>query len=162
MYVATKGSVKGMKEREDGLAKSPTTGYQASFRHGSHQSGVRAWLRPTLMTETMTRKPYFGQMLGKGFEADVHSVNGAPKESFVKIEKAEDGGMAGETLWKPAAEGYRPTYESDTMKKYLTGGFIKASGGAPKANAPKKAPPQQTPTPTAETSPSAAPQEGGN
>ena len=50
MYVATKGSVKGQETRPDGLAKNPETNYQAMFRHGSHQSGTRAWLGPTLQT----------------------------------------------------------------------------------------------------------------
>lgn len=124
MYVATKGSVRGQKERPDGLAKSPGTNYQSFFRHGSHQSGTRAWLRPTLMTDSLTRKPYFGQQIGKGFESDVHAVVGAPKESFIRIEKAEDGGFGGNALWRPAREGLRPTYESEPMKRYLRGGFF--------------------------------------
>ncbi|MBM3140662.1 MAG: molybdopterin-dependent oxidoreductase [Candidatus Rokubacteria bacterium] len=124
MYVATKGSVRGQKERADGLAKNPETNYQSYFRHGSHQSGTRAWLKPTLMTDSMVRKPYFGQQLGKGFEGDVHSVVGAPKESFIRIEKAEPGGFDGNKLWRPAREGLRPTYESDVMKRYLSGGFV--------------------------------------
>ena len=103
--------------------KNPDTNYQAMFRHGSHQSATRAWLGPTLQTETMPRKPYFGQLMGKGFEADVHSVVGAPKESFIKVEKAEDGGTNGAKLWLPAREGLRPTYESSLMKQYLSGGF---------------------------------------
>ncbi len=48
---------------------------------------------------------------------------GAPKECFVKLEKAEDGGADSKGLWFPAKEGLRPTYESDLMKRYLTGGF---------------------------------------
>ena len=134
-YVATKGSVRGAKEREDGLAKNPETGYQAMLRHGSHQSGTRAWLRPTLMTDSMTRRPYFGNLIGKGWESDVHGANGAPKESFVRIEKAEDGGFDGEKLWKPAEDGFRPTYESETMKRYLQGGFIVVKGGQPSGEA---------------------------
>ena len=126
MYVATKGSVRGAASREDGLAKNPDTNYQALFRSGSHQSGTRAWLKPTLQTESLVRKPYFGQNIGKGFEGDVHSVVGAPKESFIKIEKAEDGGIGGKGLWLPAREGLRPTYESDLMKRYLAGGFYAA------------------------------------
>jgi nitrate reductase / nitrite oxidoreductase, alpha subunit len=124
MYVATKGSVRGQKEREDGLAKNPDTNYQSYFRHGSHQSGTRAWLRPTQMTDSMTRKPYFGQDIGRGFSVDVHGVVGAPKESFIRIEKAEDGGFDGHELWRPAREGLRPTYESDLMKRYLAGEFF--------------------------------------
>ncbi|MBX7110671.1 MAG: molybdopterin-dependent oxidoreductase [Dehalococcoidia bacterium] len=126
MYLATKGSVKGAETREDGLAKNPETNYQAMFRHGGHQSATRAWLGPTLQTETLTRKPYYGQILGKGYEADVHTVVGAPKESFVKLEKAEDGGMDAKGLWLPAKEGLRPTYESDLMKQYLAGKFYAA------------------------------------
>ncbi len=125
MYVATRGSVRGQKERADGLAKTPETGYQAMFRHGSHQSGVRAWLRPTLMTDTLVRKPYFGQNIGKGFESDVHGANGAPKESFIKIEKAEDGAPEG-GLWAPARNGLRAGYESELMQKYLSGAFYQS------------------------------------
>ncbi|MEX2031482.1 MAG: molybdopterin oxidoreductase, partial [Dehalococcoidia bacterium] len=125
MYGATPGSVKGIKARADRLAKNPDTGYQAMFRHGSHQSGVRAWLRPTLLTDGLVRKPFFGQELGVGFESDVHCANGAPKESFIKMEKAEDGAPEG-GLWKPARNGVRAGYESDLMKQYLSGGFYQA------------------------------------
>jgi nitrate reductase alpha subunit len=126
MFVATKGSVRGQKERPDGLAKNPDTNYQSHFRHGSHQSGTRAWLKPTLQTETLVRKPYFGQTMGVGFEGDVHSVVGAPKESFIKIEKAEDGGINGNGKWRPVTRGLRPGSESEVMKKYLSGGFYES------------------------------------
>ncbi len=124
LYVATKGSVLAQKIREDGLAKNVETNYQSFFRHGSHQSGTRAWLGPTLMTDTLTRKPYFGQNIGQGFEGDVHSVVGAPKEALIRLVKAEDGGHSGEALWRPVREGYRPTYESELMKRYLEGEFF--------------------------------------
>ena len=55
-YCSTIGSVKGHETREDGLAKNPDTNYQAMFRYGSHQSTTRAWLRPTLMTDSLVRK----------------------------------------------------------------------------------------------------------
>ena len=45
------------------------------------------------MTDSLTRKAYFGQEIGKGFLPDVHLPTGAPKESIVKITKAEDGGI---------------------------------------------------------------------
>jgi nitrate reductase alpha subunit len=124
MYQATHGSVEGHETRDDGLAKSPRTGYQAMFRYGGHQSAVRTWLRPTLMTETLTRKDVYGQNIGAGFAIDVHCTVGAPKESFVKITKAEPGGVNGEGLWRPAALGLRAGYENDAMKNYLAGGFI--------------------------------------
>jgi len=123
MYGATHGSVEGHETRPDGLAKSPRTGYQAAYRYGSHQSITRAWLKPTLMTDSLVRKEPSGQLLGKGFALDVHGATGAPKESFVKIEKAEDGGESGVGLWAPAAEGFRPGYENDAMKRYLRGDY---------------------------------------
>jgi len=122
-YVATHGSVEGHEKREDKLAKNPRTGYQAAYRYGSHQSTVRTWLKPTMATDSLVRKGYYGQEIGKGFALDVHQVVGAPKESFVKISKAEPGGEDGKGLWSPAAAGVRPNYASDAMKKYLAGGY---------------------------------------
>ncbi|MFN3966596.1 MAG: molybdopterin-dependent oxidoreductase, partial [Endomicrobiia bacterium] len=123
MYVATYGSVEGHETNPDKLARNPRTGYQAMFRYGSHQSATRAWLKPTLMTDSLVRKEYFGQLLGKGFAPDVHCPTGAPKESFVKISKAENGGNK-HALWRPAKLGFRPGYENQAMKRYLKGEFI--------------------------------------
>jgi nitrate reductase alpha subunit len=125
MYVATYGSVEGHEKNADKLARNSRTGYQAMFRYGSHQSATRAWLRPTLMTESLARKEYFGQVIGKGFAADIHCTTGAPKESFVKISKAENGGTA-HKLWRPAQLGFRPGNENEEMKMFLEGGFIKS------------------------------------
>jgi nitrate reductase alpha subunit len=124
MYGATPGSVEGSETRKDGLAKNPRTNYQALFRSGSHQSGTRGWLRPTLMTDTLVRKGVAGQQLGKGFLPDVHCPTGAPRESIVKITRAEPGGYGGKGLWRPAALGLRPRYESDEFRRYLEGVFI--------------------------------------
>jgi len=123
VYTATPGSVEGHKTRKDGLAKNPRTNYQAMFRSGSQQSATRGWLKPTWMTDTLTRKNMFGQGIGKGFLQDVHCPTGAPREAVVKITKAEPGGIAPEKLWRPAALGMRPRYESAEMKKYLAGEF---------------------------------------
>lgn len=128
MYGATFGSVKGASSRKDGLAKNPDTGYQAMFRTGSQQSATRGWLKPTWMTDSLVRKDMIGQQIGQGFAPDVHCPTGAPREAFVKITKAEDGGMGGKGLWRPAALKFRPTYESEEMKKYLKGGFVKKKG----------------------------------
>jgi nitrate reductase alpha subunit len=125
MYAATPGTVRAQKSRPDGAAKNEQTNYVALFRHGSHQSGTRAWLRPTQMTETLTRKAYFGQVIGTGFEADVHSVSGAPKESFVKVEMAEEGGSGGARYWRPLTLGFRPEDPSPAMDAYLAGAFVK-------------------------------------
>ena len=124
MYGSTIGSVRGAKTRPDGLAKNPDTGYQSMYRTGSHQSATRAWLKPTLMTDTLTRRNAFGQTLGKGFAADIHCPTGAPREAFVRIEKVEDGGLGGRGVWRPAALGFRPANENEALKKYLAGGFV--------------------------------------
>lgn len=128
MYGATFGSVKAQESRADGLAKSAETGYQSMYRFGSHQSATRAWLRPTLMTESLVHKGMFGQGIGKGFEPDIHCPVGAPREAFVRITRAEAGGMNGDKLWRPASLGFRPTYENQAMKAYLKGQFIKKKG----------------------------------
>ena len=47
-----------------------------------------------------------------------------PKETLVKITKAEDGGLGGKGLWEPARTGFTPGNENETMKRYLDGGFI--------------------------------------
>lgn len=125
MYGATFGSVKGHESREDGLAKNPETNYQAMYRYGSHQSATRAWLKPTLMTETLAHKAMFGQEIAKGFEPDIHCPVGAPREAFVKISRAEAGGMGGKGRWRPVELGLRPTYESQAMKTYLKGGYVR-------------------------------------
>jgi nitrate reductase alpha subunit len=122
---ATIGSVKGHETRADGLAKNPETNYQSMFRYGSHQSTTRAWLRPTLQTDSLVRKDMFGHTIGKGFAPDIHCTNGAPREGFVKITKAEDGGMNGKGKWTPVNKNIRPTYEDERMKKFLEGEFIK-------------------------------------
>ncbi len=127
MYGATPGSVEGQKSRPDGLAKNPITHYQAMFRSGSHQSPTRGWLKPTWMTDSLARKGLFGQGIGKGFLPDVHCPTGAPREAIVKITRAEAGGIDKAGLWRPASLGIRPRYESSSMSRYLTGGFITGS-----------------------------------
>ena len=94
------------------------------FRSGSHQSATRGWLKPTLMTDSLVRKGMFGQGMGKGFAADIHCPTGAPRESFIKITRAEPDGIDGKGHWRPVDLGIRPAAESDLMKKYLSGGFI--------------------------------------
>jgi len=129
MYAATPGTVQAQKDVPGGPAQNPNTRYVALFRHGSHQSGTRAYLRPTQMTDSMTRKAYFGQTIGTGFEADVHSPSGAPKEAFVKIEKADEGSPGG-GAWRPTSLGLRPDAPSEAMRAYLAGEFVTRKRGA--------------------------------
>jgi nitrate reductase alpha subunit len=125
MYGASYGSVRAHESRPDGLAKSEDTNYQAMYRYGSHQSATRAWLKPTLMTDTLVHKGMYGQGMEKGFAPDIHCPVGAPREAFVKITKAEAGGMDGKGLWRPAELGFRPGYENKAMQEYLKGGYTK-------------------------------------
>ena len=124
MYGATPGSVEGHATRKDRLARNPRSGYQAMFRSGSHQSATRGWLKPTWMTDSLVRKEIIGQKIGKGFLPDVHCPTGAPREAIVRIVRAELGGIGGKGLWRPAALGLRPRYESAAMKEYLKGSYI--------------------------------------
>ncbi len=128
MYGATPGSVEGQEKRADKLAKNPRTNYQAMFRSGSHQSATRGWLKPTWMTDSLVRKDLFGHTIGKGFLPDVHCPTGAPRESIVKITRAEPGGIDAKGLWRPAALGLRPGYENKAMQRYLKGEFNPSGG----------------------------------
>ena len=59
-----------------------------------------------------------------GGEADNHAVNTVPKETLVRITKAEDGN------WAPADSGMAPAAENAVMQAYLRGGFSRSKGGA--------------------------------
>lgn len=123
-YVSTHGSVEGHETNENGLAKNPRTNYQAAYRYGSHQSITRAWLRPTLQLDDFVRKDASGQLIGEGFEADVYCTNGAPRESFVKMENAEPGGIDGKGEWYPLEQGYRPSNTNPGFAQYLKGEYF--------------------------------------
>lgn len=126
---ATYGTVKGAKERPDGMAQSPMTNYKAMFRHGSHQSCSRGFIKPTWMTDSLNVKEMLTQDMTKGFVPDVHCPTGAPREAMVKITRAEPGGIGGKGLWRPASLGLRPTYESDLLKKFMAGAFCQIKQG---------------------------------
>ena len=122
---ATIGTVKGIEENPTGLARSTTTNFTAMFRSGSHQSCTRGFIKPTHMTDTLNSKSQFTQDMVRGFEPEVHCPTGAPREAMVKITRAEAGGLNGKGLWRPAANGLRPTYENEMMKKFLAGKYSK-------------------------------------
>jgi len=65
-----------------------------------------------------------GQTIGTGFCPDVHCANGAPREAFVKITRAEPAGVDGEGRWRPVTLGVTVGEEDERMKKYLAGGFV--------------------------------------
>ncbi len=124
-YMATPGSVKAHETRPDGLAKNEETHYQALFRYGGHQSLTRSWLKPTHQTHSLITRRSWTNEVTKGFNVDVHCVTSAPRESIARFAKAEDGGIGGKGLWRPVTLGLRPSAESEAMKRYLSGGFVR-------------------------------------
>ncbi len=127
-FMATERSVKAHETRPDGRALSEDTGYQANLRYGSHQSLTRDWSMPMHQTDTLFHKAKIASAFIFGGEADNHAVNTVPKETLVKITKAEDGGMGGKGVWAPATTGFTPGNESDEMELYLQGGFVQTRG----------------------------------
>ncbi len=124
-HCATMGTVIGAKENANGMARSLVTLYQSMFRSGSHQSCTRGFIKPTHMTDTLNVKQLLTQDITEGFVPDVHCPTGAPREAMVKITRAEAGGLNGRGLWRPAANGMRPTYENKIIKKFIAGKYCK-------------------------------------
>ena len=120
-WIASERTVKAQKTRADGRALAAETGYQASYRRGSHQSITRNWLMPMHQTDTLFHKKTGSMGFVFGFEVDNHAVNTVPKETLIRITKAEDGGLNGEGIWKPATSGYGPTGNTERNTKYLAG-----------------------------------------
>ncbi len=128
-FIATERSVKAHETRPDGRALSADTGYQSNLRYGSQQSITRSWLMPMHQTDTLFHKTKIGMAFMFGGEADNHMINTTPKETLVKITKAEPGGLGGVGIWAPATSGFTPGNENKAMKAYLTGDLTKVEGG---------------------------------
>lgn len=120
-FMATEKSVIAHETRPDKLAKSEGTGYMANLRYGSQQSITRDWSMPMHQTDTLFHKQKTGMQFIFGGEADNHALNTVPKETLVKVTKAEDGGLNGVGKWEPVRTGFTPGHESDFMQKYLSG-----------------------------------------
>ncbi|MEE8455333.1 MAG: molybdopterin-dependent oxidoreductase [Limibaculum sp.] len=127
-FIATERSVAAHETRADGRALSADTGYQSSFRYGSQQSITRSFLMPMHQTDNLFHKAKAKTAFIFGFEADNHAINTVPKETLIRIEKAEAGGMDGKGVWAPATTGRSPADESSFMAKYLKGGVTKVRG----------------------------------
>ncbi len=124
-FIATEKSVKAHETRPDGRALSENTGYQSNLRYGSQQSVTRNWHMPMHQTDTLFHKAKASMSFIFGGEADNHAVNTVPKETLVRVTKAEDGGLGGKGIWKPATTGYTPDNEAEFMKRYIAGELIK-------------------------------------
>ena len=76
---------------------------------------------PMHQTDSLFHKAKASMSFIFGGEADNHALNTVPKETLVRITKAEDGGLGGRGIWKPATTGFTPDNEGDFMKRYLAG-----------------------------------------
>jgi len=127
-FIATERSVLAHETRADGRALSADTGYQSSFRYGSQQSLTRSWLMPMHQTDNLFHKAKAGMSFVYGFEGDNHGINTVPKETLVKIAKAEPGGPDGKGVWEPVRSGFTPSHENDLMKRFLAGELTTVKG----------------------------------
>ncbi len=127
-YISTEKSVKAHEERADGLALTDN-GYQANFRYGSHQSCTRNWHMPMHQTDSLFHKAKVYMKFIFGGEADNHAINTVPKETLVKVTKAENGGLDGKGVWAVALTGKTPRHEDKAMLAYMAGEFIKVKKG---------------------------------
>ena len=76
---------------------------------------------PMHQTDTLFHKSKAFMSFLFGGEADNHAVNTVPKETLVRVVKAEPGGRDGKGVWEPARSGYTPGHENETMARYLAG-----------------------------------------
>ncbi len=127
-YMATPRTVRAQRSRPDGRALAETTGYQSSFRSGSQQSITRGWAPPMHQTDSLFHKRAGAMAFTYGFDIDNHAINTIPKETIVRITKAEDGGLGGEGRWSRGSEQTAPGEEGSSMSNYLAGGFITVRG----------------------------------
>ncbi len=127
-FMATEKSVLAHETRKDGLAKSAGTGYQANLRYGSQQSVTRDWSMPMHQTDTLFHKQKVATAFMFGGEADNHALNTVPKETLVRVVKAEDGGLNGIGVWEPVKTGFTPGHENEFMEKYIAGNVTTVIG----------------------------------
>ena len=75
-------------------------------------------------TDTLFHKQTGSMSYTFGFAIDNHAVNTVPKETLIRVVKAEDGGLGGEGIWAPATTGYTPGNENDFARMYLEGSLV--------------------------------------
>lgn len=79
-------------------------------------------------TDTLFHKKTGAMGFVFGFDVDNHAINTVPKETLVKVTKAEDGGIGGKGVWEPGTRGYSPGEETPQNVQYLAGGYVKIIG----------------------------------
>jgi nitrate reductase alpha subunit len=128
-FGATEKTVRAHETRADGRAVSADTGYQSNFRYGSHQSVTKDWAMPMHQTDTLFHKAKVAQAFIFGGEADNHAINTVPKETLVRITKAEAGGPGGVGAWAGGTTGMSPGGEDPAMRDYIAGKFNSVKRG---------------------------------
>jgi nitrate reductase alpha subunit len=83
---------------------------------------------PMHQTDTLFHKAKVRMAFMFGGEADNHAINTVPKETLVKITKAEDGGPGGKGVWEGALQPFAPNSEAPPVQLYLSGGYVKIAG----------------------------------
>jgi nitrate reductase alpha subunit len=127
-FIATEKTVLAHETRPDGRCRSEDTGYQANLRYGAQQSCTRNWLMPMHQTDTLVHKAKLKMGFILGGEADNHAINTVPKETLVRIVKAEAGGLGGKGKWEPATLAFGPHSDAAENQAYLSGGYVRIEG----------------------------------
>jgi nitrate reductase alpha subunit len=83
---------------------------------------------PMHQTDTLFHKKTGGMSFIFGADVDNHAINTVPKETLIRIVKAESGGLEGKGIWLPATSGYSPGETSERNERYLSGGFVQVAG----------------------------------
>lgn len=123
--MATDRTSAARRSREDRRAISEATGYQAIFPSGGVASLTRPWLNPLRMTDSLVHRARDGASLAVGGDPDVHGPEGAPNETLVRVQRAEEGGPGGTGSWKPAGTGLTAGNESRLMARYVSGEIVR-------------------------------------
>jgi nitrate reductase alpha subunit len=82
-------------------------------------------MMPMHQTDTLFHKKTGGMAFVFGADVDNHAINTVPKETLVRITKAEEGGIGGKGKWKPAESAYAPASVSPANLQYLIGEFVR-------------------------------------
>lgn len=124
-WMSTPKSVRAGETRPDGNPYLEESSYQSSYRYGSHQSITRAWSMPMHQTDTLFHKKAAAMGFIFGFDEDNHAINSVPKETLVRIVKAEAGGLGGRGAWYGAKTDLSPGRGSVAGDAYLAGALTK-------------------------------------
>ena len=79
---------------------------------------------PMHQTDTLFHKRTGAMGFIFGADVDNHAINTVPKETLIRITKAEDGGIGGVGAWEPGTRGYGPAADTPQNLQYLTGRFV--------------------------------------